>query len=95
MGPVQLLHGKDLSAVATVIGTGGVFAYGRHPRRMLEAACYSPESPTSLRPRDPALLIDRRYILFAIGLLAQIAPRAAANVMRRHLTVAEDVSNAV
>jgi hypothetical protein len=48
MGPVQLLHGKDLSAVATVIGTGGVFAYGRHPRRMLEAACYSPESPTSL-----------------------------------------------
>ena len=95
MGPVQLLHGKDLSAVATVIGTGGVFAYGRHPRRMLEAACYSPESPASLRPRDPALLIDRRYILFAIGLLAQIAPRAAANVMRRHLTKAEDVCDVV
>jgi len=90
MGPVQLLHGKDLSALATVVGTGGVFAYGRHPRRVLEAARYSAESPTSLRPRDPALLVDRNYVLFAAGLLAPIAPRAAANVMRRHLTIAED-----
>lgn len=95
MGPVQLLHGKDLSAVATVIGTGGVFAYGRHSRRMLEAACYTAESPTSLRPREPRLLIDRRYTLFAAGLLASIAPRAAANVMRRHLAKAEEVSDVV
>ena len=95
MGPVQLLHGKDLSAVATVIGTGGVFAHGRNPRRALEAARYNPASPTSLRPRDPALLVDRHYLLFAAGLLASIAPRAAANVMRRHLTEAEDVCDAI
>jgi len=95
MGPVQLLHGKDLSAVATVIGTGGVFAHGRHPRRVLEAACYTSESPTSLRPRDAALLIDRRYVLFAAGLLAHIAPRAAANVVRRHLANAEETCDAI
>lgn len=90
MGPVQLLHGKDLSATATVIGTGGVFAHGRHPQRILRAACYSAQSPASLRPRDPALLVDRRYLLFATGLLAPMAPRAAAGVLRRHLTTAKD-----
>ena len=31
------LHGKDLSATATVIGTGGVFAHGRDPQRILRA----------------------------------------------------------
>jgi uncharacterized protein (TIGR01319 family) len=89
-GAVQLLHGKDLSAVATVIGTGGVFAHGRHPRRILQAACRSERSPTSLRPNAPALLVDRRYTLFAAGLLAPFAPRPAAAVARRHLTPAED-----
>lgn len=95
MGPVQLLHGKDLSAIATVIGTGGVFAYGRYPRRMLQAACYSAQSPTSLRPRQPELLVDRRYTLFAAGLLASVAPRAAANVMQRHLAQAEEACDVV
>jgi len=89
MGAVQLLHGKDLSAVGTVVGTGGVFAHGRHSRRMLQAACYSVESPTSLRPRQPALLVDKCYTLFAAGLLAPTDPRAAARVARSHLTPAE------
>lgn len=89
-GPVQLLHGKDLSSVSTLIGTGGVFAFGRKPRRVLQSACWRRESPSSLRPRAPRLLIDRRYILFAAGLLAQSAPKAASGVMRRYLTEAED-----
>jgi uncharacterized protein (TIGR01319 family) len=91
MGPVQLLHGKDLSATATVIGTGGVFAHGRDPQRILRAACYGAQSPASLRPRDPTLLVDRRYLMFAAGLLAPFAPRAALGVMRRHLTNAQEL----
>ncbi|MCW5656931.1 MAG: glutamate mutase L [Burkholderiaceae bacterium] len=90
MGAVQLLHGKDLGAVSTVVGTGGVLVHGRHPRRVLEAACYSAGSPTSLRPRAPALLIDRSYLLFAAGLLAPIAPLAVARLLRRHLVAAEE-----
>ncbi len=84
-GPVQLLHGKDLSAVGAVIGTGGVFAYGRHARRVLEGARFDPEDPTSLRPRDPTCLVDARYILFAVGLLAPLAARAVVRIAKRHL----------
>ena len=29
-GTVLVQHGKDLSAVSTVIGVGGVFAFGKH-----------------------------------------------------------------
>lgn len=93
MGAVQLLHGKDLGAVPTVIGTGGVLVHGRHPRRVLEAARYSPASPTSLRPRAPVLLIDRSYLLFAAGLLAPVAPLAVARLVRRHLLAAEEASH--
>lgn len=89
-GPVQLLHGKDLSPVAAVVGTGGVFAHGRHPRRILQAACRSESSPTSLRPRAPQLLVDASYTLFAAGLLAPFAPRAAAAVAKRHLQPAPE-----
>jgi uncharacterized protein (TIGR01319 family) len=94
-GAVELLYGKDLSAVATMIGTGGVFAYGRNPWATLKAARYNPDSPTSLRPRDPRLLIDRRYIFFAAGLFAPFAPRAARNVLRRTLSEAEDACGVV
>ncbi len=93
MGPVLLLHGKDLSATATVIGTGGVFAHGRDPQRILRAACYGARSPASLRPRDPTLLVDRRYLMFAAGLLAPFAPRAAVSVMRRHLTDTQELDH--
>ncbi|MDP1691122.1 MAG: methylaspartate mutase accessory protein GlmL [Burkholderiaceae bacterium] len=94
MGAVQLLHGKDLGAVPTVIGTGGVLVHGRHPRRVLEAARYSAASPTSLRPRAPALLIDRSYLLFAAGLLTPVAPLAVSRLLRRHLLAAEESPHA-
>jgi uncharacterized protein (TIGR01319 family) len=90
MGAVHLVNGKDLTEVPTVIGTGGVFVHGRHARRALEAACYRADAPTSLRPRDPALLVDRSYLLFAAGLLAPVAPRAIASLVRRHLIAPEE-----
>jgi len=84
-GPVAVLYGKDLSAVSTVIGTGGVFAYGRLGHRVLEGVRFDPAEPVSLRPRDPSLLLDSRYMLFAVGLLAPLAPEAAIRIFKRHL----------
>ncbi len=76
-GPVPVQHGKDLSLVATVIGTGGALVYGRDPSLVLSGCRYSADEPDSLRPRDPALLVDENYLLYAAGLLAQAEPEAA------------------
>ncbi|MFC1905655.1 methylaspartate mutase accessory protein GlmL [Chloroflexota bacterium] len=84
-GNVRLQHGKDLMEINNIIGTGGIFAYGRDSRRVLEAGCYNVKKPESLRPRKPEFYIDEFYILYAIGLLSEISPTAALRIMKSHL----------
>jgi uncharacterized protein (TIGR01319 family) len=76
-GPVIMQRGKDLSAVKTVIGTGGPLAHGATPAAVLHAALANPADPFSLRPTAPALFIDADYLLYASGLLAEVEPEAA------------------
>ena len=35
------------------------------------------DEPQSLKPKNPALLLDSDYVLYAVGLLAAIDPEAA------------------
>ena len=76
-GPVVVQTGKDLTALATVIGTGGPLAHGATPATVLEAARADPAQPLSLRPVAPRLLVDGDYMLYAAGLLAAVEPEAA------------------
>lgn len=85
-GPVTVQHGKDLSAVATVIGTGGPLVHSPDPRKILETALANPAEPFSLRPRRPRLLLDRDYMLYACGLLAAVDPDAALDLALKHVT---------
>jgi uncharacterized protein (TIGR01319 family) len=84
-GKVTVQHGKDLTNIHTLIGTGGVFAYGREPRRILQSACFDASNPESLRHRNPELFADDRYILFAVGLFAEFFPGAVLRIMKKHL----------
>jgi uncharacterized protein (TIGR01319 family) len=84
-GKVRIQQGKDLMKITNVIGTGGIFAYGQEPRRVLQAACWHRDSPESLRPLAPEFLIDEKYILFAVGLLAQSSPKEALRIIKKHL----------
>lgn len=85
IGKVRIQHGKDLTKVNCVIGTGGIFAYGRLPNWILKAGCYDVNAPDSLRPVNPELFIDERYILFAMGLLAEDYPLPALRIMKKYL----------
>jgi uncharacterized protein (TIGR01319 family) len=84
-GRVRIQHGKDLMNTKSIIGTGGIFAYGREPRRVLESASYDRNNPESLRPVAPEFFIDESYILFAVGLLAEAFPLEALRIMKKHL----------
>lgn len=84
-GPARVQHGKSLSDVAAVIGTGGVLAHGADPADLLRGALADPSDPLSLRPKAPALLLDKDYLLFACGLLAEHAPAVALALGRKYL----------
>jgi len=76
-GPVIVQQGKDLTQVAMLIGTGGALAHAADPAGILSAALGDDSDKTSLRPRAPAMHIDRDYLLYAVGLLAVVEPDAA------------------
>jgi hypothetical protein len=78
-------HGKDLTQVNAVIGTGGAVVASRDPRAVLACALADPADPTSLRPRRPRLLLDRHYLLYACGLLGAVDPQAAFELALKHL----------
>ncbi len=76
-GPVTVQYGKDLTNVETIIGTGGVLAHGENPEAILTAALFDKNDAESLRPKQPELMVDQVYALYAVGLLADAAPDAA------------------
>jgi len=84
-GPVTVQHGKDLSRVQAVIGTGGVLAASRDPRAILRAALADPREPFALKPVAPRLMLDRDYLLYACGLLQGVEPQAALELALTHL----------
>jgi uncharacterized protein (TIGR01319 family) len=85
MGPATAQHGKDLSTVAAVIGTGGVLVHGSDPAGILAMACADSNDPESLRPRSPKLYIDSEYLLYACGLLGSVEPEAALTLGLTHM----------
>jgi uncharacterized protein (TIGR01319 family) len=85
VGELDVQYGKDLTAFERLIGTGGVFAHGANPRRVLEGALFDREDPTSLRPMDPEMLVDEQYIMAAAGLLADSFPTAALRILKKSL----------
>ncbi len=67
-GRVLMQQGKDLTAAAFVVGTGGPAAHDVPPGAVPRAAVGRP-GEAGLLPRSPRILADRGYILWAVGLL--------------------------
>ena len=84
-GAVIVQHGKDLSRISAVIGTGGAIVSSSDPYAVMMMTLANPESPLSLRPKSPRLLLDRHYLLYACGLLNTADPQAALELATNHL----------
>lgn len=84
-GRVFIQRGKDLTGVGCIIGTGGVLAFSNNSIEIMEAALFNEQNPYSLKPKNPEILVDTNYILYAIGLLSQTEPEKALKLARKYL----------
>lgn len=85
MGTLFVQSGKDLTDVKYVIGTGGIINNSRNPRKILDLALFNEDNPLLLKPKYPKFLIDKTYIMSAMGLLANDYPDIAYQIMTKYL----------
>lgn len=81
MGPMHEQRGKDLSQVRQVVVTGGALVYAMDLQQIMEQALRRQEA-TALTPRQAGLMVDRGYILSAMGLLADTHGAVALRLMK-------------
>ena len=84
-GLTYLQSGKDLRRVKYVIVTGGALIHAKHTEEIAKYALYDESTPGSLRPEHAEILVDRKYILAAMGLLSQHYPTAALEIMKKEI----------
>jgi uncharacterized protein (TIGR01319 family) len=84
-GQYYIQHGKDLTEVCHLIGTGGIFTHHPQAGLILRKTLFSSAEPFSLRPKQPSLYTDAKYCLYAIGLLADRYPDQALRIARKYL----------
>ena len=82
-GPAFVQNGKDLTEVKKLILTGGAIIHNAKAHEIAQSALFNEMERCSLRPKRADVYVDSRYILAAMGLLAQVAPDVALILMKR------------
>ena len=85
MGLTYVQSGKNLTNVRHIVVTGGSLIHTKRTEQIAAHALYSPAQPTSLRPKNADVWVDRSYILAAMGLLSSHYPAAALRIMKKEL----------
>ncbi|MDD4000545.1 MAG: methylaspartate mutase accessory protein GlmL [Bacilli bacterium] len=84
LGVMYYQSGKDLTDVKYIVGTGGVIIHDDDPLSILKVLSTS-KSPLELRPKTPEFLLDKDYILSAMGLLSIDFPEIAIRIMKKRM----------
>jgi uncharacterized protein (TIGR01319 family) len=85
LGMVFNQTGKDLSQIEWVVGTGGPVINSTDPVAILRETTNRNTNSLELRPLQPGYLLDKDYIMAAMGLLCQKDPLLALQIMKRRL----------
>ncbi len=85
MGKTYVQTGKNLTRVKRIVVTGGSLIHTENTEKIAACALYDPAEPASLRPLQADVLVDRKYILAAMGLLSSYYPQAALRIMKKEL----------
>lgn len=85
-GLKEVQHGKNLSQVAHIIGTGGPLVFSQQPQEILSQLLRIKKlEPDTLLPEQAHCYLDKEYIFFAAGLLREIDEEAAFLLMKHSL----------
>ncbi len=82
MGACYQQIGKDLTRVKKIILTGGALVHADDPFSVARRAMAG-EHPSSLMPREAVPVLDRRYVLFAMGLLGAKYPEPVRTLLKK------------
>ena len=85
VGETYLQTGKDLTKVKKVIITGGSLIHAENVKKIAEHALYDLSEPMSLKPQEAEILVDKSYILSAMGLLSKYDADTALKIMKKEL----------
>lgn len=85
MGLTFVQNGKDLTEAKRIVVTGGSLIHTGRTAEIAAHALYNPANPNSLKPKTADILVDRKYILSAMGLLSEHYPKAALRIMKKEL----------
>lgn len=85
MGVMYYQVGKDLTQTNYFIGTGGVVISSKDPVAILKNGVKMASKPMELRPQNPEYLLDKTYILSAMGLLSMDHPEIALRIMKKYM----------
>lgn len=84
-GEAYIQTGKNLTKVDKIIITGGSLIHTDKAADIAAGALYNLQDPASLRPMQAEVLVDKQYILSAMGLLSQYEPDTALKMMKKEL----------
>jgi len=84
-GRALVQTGKDLADVKTIVMTGGSLLNTDRQKDLVSFALYNDREPQSLRPKKVGVLIDKHYILAAMGLLSGYVPEVASEMLKENI----------
>lgn len=83
-GASYVQNGKDLTGVKYIVGTGGIIVFNEKPDEILRGALFDQTRPFILKPIEPKMLTDKKYIMAGMGLLAEVRPASAVRIMKKY-----------
>ncbi|HWQ57861.1 MAG TPA: GlmL-related ornithine degradation protein [Clostridia bacterium] len=88
-GRKTVAEGKDLTAVRTIVGTGGALTRLPHREQLLRAIadCNAAGMMLYPKPGEMRLLFDDDYIMASLGVLSKHYPEAALSLLRQSLAI--------
>ena len=85
LGMSYVQTGKNLTGIKQIVVTGGSLIHTRRTGYIASSALYDEKMPMSLKPKKADILVDRKYIIAAMGMLAEHYPEAALTIMKEEL----------